>query len=103
MHPIIEQNKSAIIALCQKHRVKELFVFGSALRDDFGPESDIDFQVTYSDASSATEQFETYITLKSELEKLLHREVDLIEQQSLRNKYLRYFINLEKKPLYAEA
>jgi predicted nucleotidyltransferase len=103
MHPLIEKNREAIVALCQKHGVKELFVFGSVVRDDFGPESDIDFQVKYPDRKSATDQFDIYISLKNELEALLHRNVDLVELDTIQNKYLRFFINQEKKALYAEA
>jgi predicted nucleotidyltransferase len=103
MHPLIENNKAAIIALCRKHGVKELYAFGSVVRGDFGPESDIDFQVIYPKQKSAADQFNIYMALKSDLESLLQREVDLVEMETIRNKYLRFFINQEKKAVYAEA
>lgn len=103
MHPLIENNKEAIAALCRKYGVKELYAFGSVVRDDFGPDSDVDFQVRYPEQKSATDQFDIYIALKNDLEALLQREVDLVELDTIRNKYLRFFINQEKKALYAEA
>lgn len=47
MNPIIPESKNALAAFCQAHGIKRLAVFGSALRQDFGPESDIDVLVEF--------------------------------------------------------
>ena len=47
MNSQISIYKDALAAFCQEHGIKRLAVFGSALRDDFGPESDIDLLVEF--------------------------------------------------------
>ena len=47
MNPQISISKTALAAFCQEHRIKRLAIFGSALREDFGPESDIDVLVEF--------------------------------------------------------
>ena len=47
MNPQVSVSKGALAAFCQKHGIKWLAVFGSALREDFGPESDIDILVEF--------------------------------------------------------
>ena len=47
MHPQIPVLKDALAEFCQEHGITRLAVFGSALREDFGPESDIDLLVEF--------------------------------------------------------
>ena len=47
MNPQVSVSKTARAAFCQKHGIKRLAIFGSALREDFGPESDIDVLVEF--------------------------------------------------------
>ena len=47
MKPQVSIPKDRLAALCQEHGIKWLAVFGSALREDFGPESDIDVLVEF--------------------------------------------------------
>ena len=47
MNPQVSVSKNAIAAFCHKHGIKRLAVFGSALREDFGPDSDIDILVEF--------------------------------------------------------
>lgn len=67
-----------IAALCRRHRVAELAVFGSVLRDDFGPESDIDFLVRFEgdDLGPGTSRLGE---LERDLEDLLGRRVDVVD------------------------
>lgn len=44
---LIERNMAEIIALCEKHKVAQLYVFGSILTDRFNQDSDIDFTVIF--------------------------------------------------------
>lgn len=89
----------AIRSLCQKHHVKELYVFGSAVRDDFNEKSDIDFLIEYHSGLD-TDRFQNMISLKEGLEKQLSRNVDLVEYSLLTNKYLKHFINKEKQRIF---
>ena len=47
MNPQVSVSKTILISFCQKHGIRRLAVFGSALRDDFGPDSDIDLLVEF--------------------------------------------------------
>lgn len=47
MNPRVSVSKTALAVFCQEHGIRRLAVFGSALRDDFGPESDIDVLVEF--------------------------------------------------------
>ena len=47
MNPQASVSKTALAAFCQEHGIKRLAIFGSALREDFGPESDIDVLVEF--------------------------------------------------------
>lgn len=90
-----------LAALCRKHHVRKLAVFGSALRDDFDPaRSDIDFRVAFGEVPLAT-YADNYFELIKSLEALFARPVDLMTSQNIRNKYLRAEIESTQKILYA--
>ncbi|MBI4719005.1 MAG: nucleotidyltransferase domain-containing protein [Planctomycetes bacterium] len=65
-----------IEALCRKYGVKDLAVFGSALRDDFGPESDFDFLVTFENDDSGP-WMNKVTGLEDDLTALLGRKADV--------------------------
>ena len=54
MKTALEIDKEKIAAFCQRWRIQELDLFGSVLRDDFGPESDVDFLVVYAPGAKIT-------------------------------------------------
>jgi|SRR5690348_17957756 uncharacterized protein len=83
MHPEIAGKRDALIALCKRHDVARLEVFGSALRAaDFDPaSSDVDFLVTF--APHFRKSFAAFLELKEALEALLGRPVDLIERKAI--------------------
>ena len=72
-----------LIRFCQENFISELAVFGSILRDDFNPQSDIDFLVTYSPL--ATRGLLEKIILKEKLEKMCDRPVDLVSKKAIEN------------------
>ncbi len=96
---LINQNISSIKALCEKHHVAQLFVFGSVLNKNFDKHSDIDFIVDFNRVS-LNEYADNYFDLKQSLEKLLKREVDLLEDRAIKNPYLRRSIDASKKLIY---
>jgi hypothetical protein len=96
---IVEINKERIIALCTKHKVYKLFVFGSVLTNDFKSSSDIDFIVDFSDMELYN-YADNYFEFKESLEKLLERPIDLLEDVALKNPYLRKSIDASKQLIY---
>ncbi|MCX7422593.1 MAG: nucleotidyltransferase family protein [Planctomycetia bacterium] len=73
----------SIATFCRKWRVREFAFFGSVLRDDFGPESDIDVLVSFEPKSQWS--LWDLLAMRDELVVLFGRPVDLIEKEALRN------------------
>lgn len=73
-HHGIDIPKDGIADFCRRHRVRRLSLFGSILRDDFGPDSDIDVLVEFE--PGATPGF-AFFGLQEELSEMLGRRVDL--------------------------
>jgi uncharacterized protein len=96
---IIDQNIQNIRTLCHKHNVSSLFAFGSVLTDDFKESSDIDLVVDFSGVD-LHDYAENYFDLKSSLEKLFERQVDLLEEKAIKNPYLRQSIDASKQMIY---
>jgi len=91
--------EGGLAALCSKWKVRELAVFGSALRDDFGPESDVDVLVSFYPA--ATWSGWDLMEMKHELEVLFSRPVDLVEKEALRNPWRKREILSTCRVVYA--
>jgi predicted nucleotidyltransferase len=72
--PRIEINKHEIERFCRRHRIRRLALFGSVLRDDFGPDSDVDVLVEFEDGQVPGLAF---FTMEAELSRILGRKVDL--------------------------
>jgi uncharacterized protein len=68
----------AIQSLCEKHRVVELSVFGSVLRDDFRPDSDVDFLVVFADDQDYGPWMERLTDFQEDLSEVLARKVDVV-------------------------
>jgi predicted nucleotidyltransferase len=85
--------------LCHKWRITELSLFGSVLRDDFGPESDIDILVAFEN-DAAWSLFDL-VELREEFMQLFGREVDLVEKGTIRNPFRRHAIMQSREVLYA--
>ena len=86
-------------AFCQRWLVVEFAVFGSVLRDDFGPDSDVDVLVSFS--PNATWGLGELAEMREELEQLFDREVDLVEKEALRNPFRRHAILTTRQVVYA--
>jgi uncharacterized protein len=79
----ISISKDKIKDFSRRWKVTELALFGSLLREDFGPASDIDVLVTF--APDASWRVDHILEMKEELEKLLGRRVDLVEKRLIEN------------------
>lgn len=88
-----------IESLCRKWRIRELSLFGSVLRDDFHPGSDIDVLVQFE--PEAHWSLFDFIDLQDELEGLLQRKVDVVSERGLRNPFRRREILGTRQVVYA--
>lgn len=79
--PRIDIPLEQIRAFCRRWRIEELALFGSVLRDDFGPESDVDVLVTCGPGAEHTLQ--AYLAMQAELTDILGREVDLVDREAI--------------------
>jgi predicted nucleotidyltransferase len=75
-------DRQQVAAFCRKHQIRRLAVFGSALRDDFGPESDVDVLVEFE--PDARVGFLALARAARELASILGRRVDLVPQNGLK-------------------
>jgi len=96
---LIEKNIETLISLCKQHKVKELYIFGSILTSGFNDSSDIDFLVQF-DNIDILEYADNYFDFKEKLEKLLDRDIDLLENQAIRNPIFRKVLDRDKKLVY---
>jgi hypothetical protein len=99
MNPQAQLDRGALAAFCRKWRIRELSVFGSALRDDFGPHSDLDFLVSFE--PGAPLDIDRLLDMKEELEARFGRQVDLVEKEALRNPWRKYEILRTREVIYA--
>lgn len=99
MKKILEGKIDALNNICQRHHVASLHLFGSASIDNLNPKSDIDLLVKFEDFDLSG-YFDNFLQLKSELESLFGRKVDLVEEQTLQNPILIQSINKNKSLVY---
>uniref|UniRef100_UPI00404AA10E nucleotidyltransferase family protein n=1 Tax=Flavobacterium sp. TaxID=239 RepID=UPI00404AA10E len=96
---IDKNNREKIQMLCKTNNVKSLFAFGSVLRNDFNESSDIDLIVDFNEADPF-KYTDLYFNLKSNLEDILNRQVDLLEERAIRNQLFRQQIENTKVKIY---
>jgi len=96
---LIDSNKDRLIELCINHKVKELYLFGSALTERFQDSSDIDMLIQFYPVD-LMDYFDNYMDLKEKLEQLFNRPVDLVENQAIRNPIFRRIVDREKQLIY---
>ena len=85
-----------LVAFCRRHQIQRLSLFGSVLRDDFGPDSDLDMLVEFEPGVRTGLRF---FAIQEELSQLLGRSVDLNTPQCL-SKYFRDKVLAEKETVY---
>jgi len=100
MSPQIPIDRDAVSAFCRRHHITRLSLFGSVLRDDFGPESDIDVLVEFQAGHVPGLKF---VSMERELSALLHgRRVDMVTSKFL-NSRIRAEVLDRAEPLYVAA
>ncbi len=99
MSPKIKVDYRRVAAFCSRWKVKELALFGSVLRADFGPDSDVDVLIGF--AEDAKWDLFDLATIYDELRELFGREIDLVENGTIRNPFRRQSIMSTREILYA--
>jgi predicted nucleotidyltransferase len=84
---------------CRKWKIEEFSLFGSVLRDDFRPDSDVDVLVTFAD--DAHWSLYEWVDMIEELKAIFGREVDLVSKKGLRNPFRRHEILSTQQVVYA--
>ena len=99
----IELDSPAVLEFCRKWRVTELTAFGSIVRDDFGPNSDIDFIIEWE--KDAPWDLCDYMDQVEELQRHFGRKVDLLSRFALEhdaNWLFRKYVLSSTEPVYAK-
>ena len=81
MEARIEISSEQIADFCRRWKIIELGLFGSVLRDDFRPDSDVDVLVTF--APDTRWSLFDLVDMQEELSHLLNRDVDLVEREAV--------------------
>lgn len=88
-----------IAAFCKRWKVIELSLFGSVLRSDFRPDSDVDVLVTFSEEAQIS--LFDLVQMKLDLEEIFQRPVDVIEKDALENPFRKREILKTAQVIYA--
>ena len=100
MSPHLAIDRDAVSAFCRRHHITRLALFGSVLRDDFGPESDVDVLVEFQAGHVPGLSF---MSIERELSRLLHgRRVDMVTPKFLTPR-IRDQVLESAEPLYVAA
>ncbi len=99
MSPKVVIDREQLAAFCRKHRIRKLAFFGSVLRDDFRPDSDVDVLVEFEPGHRVGLSF---FAMQDELSQLLGRSVDLHTAGFL-SRYFRDEVLQEAQVQYVQA
>ncbi len=77
----IAMPQERIAGFCERWKIRELSLFGSALRDDFGPDSDVDLLVTFD--PDAEWSLLDHVQMEEEFSSILNRKVDLVSRRAI--------------------
>lgn len=99
MSPKIRLERKAIADFCRRWKITEFALFGSVLREDFRPESDIDVLVSFE--PDARWSLSDLVEMEEQLTKLFGRRGHLVEREGLRNPFRRQSILSTREVIYA--
>ncbi|MGI4020675.1 MAG: nucleotidyltransferase family protein [Janthinobacterium lividum] len=95
----LQPYKPAIAKLCEIHKVKKLYAFGSVLTERFNTDSDIDLIVEFKNIESE-DYADNYFNFKFSLQDVLKRPIDLLEDKAIKNPYFRKTVNENRQLVY---
>ena len=97
----VDEQQDEIAAACRKYGIERLFIFGSAIRDDFRPgDSDIDLLVELGPID-VTKKFHAYLDAREAFRRIFQADVDLVMRGAVTNKVIANEIDRTKKLIYA--
>ncbi len=99
MH-LINDNIQKIFSLCRKYNVHKLYAFGSVLTDRFNEHSDVDILVNFNSDITYHNYADNYFGFHDALRKLLGREIDLVDESAVKNKYFKEELDETKYLIY---
>jgi predicted nucleotidyltransferase len=99
MNANVRLDMEALAKFCRKWHIRELSLFGSALRDDFGLDSDLDFLVSF-EPGAGLDLFDLQ-EMREELEACYGRPVDIVVKEALRNPWRKREILSTAEVVYA--
>jgi predicted nucleotidyltransferase len=97
----IDIPRDRIEEFCRRWKIREFSLFGSVLREDFGPQSDVDVLVSF-EPDAEWDLFHL-VEMRDELIGLFGRDVDLVEKEGLRNPFRRRTILDTREVIYHAA
>jgi len=95
---VLQIERDSLAAFCRRHHIRRLALFGSVLRRDFRPDSDVDVLVEFEPGHTPGLAF---FEMQEELAAIFGRNVDLVEKRSLRNPFRRHAILTSARLVYA--
>ena len=94
----VDFDRAKLIDFCRKWQINRLAFFGSVVRDDFKPDSDVDVMVSFK-PDSHWSLFDI-VDMQFELEVIFNRDVDIIEEGTIRNPIKRRCIYKDLQVVY---
>ena len=97
---LIHENIDKIFALCRKYKVKNMYVFGSIITPRFNESSDIDFLVNFNGEVDHLSYADNILDFYAELKALFGRNVDLVDETSIKNPFFKKEVERTKQLIY---
>ncbi|MEN9883535.1 MAG: hypothetical protein RLZZ420_752 [Bacteroidota bacterium] len=96
---VLKTYKKQIFELCEAHKVRHLYAFGSVLTSNFSEDSDVDLIVDFNDID-VKDYADNYFDFKFSLQNVLNRQIDLLELQAIKNPYFKQVVDQSKELVY---
>lgn len=91
-----------LIDLLKKHKIKKAYFFGSVLTEKFNSKSDLDLLINFQDGLEPLEQGKLMWSLEFAIEDIILRQVDLIQESSIKNPYFKKEMDETKQLIYEQ-
>lgn len=93
IHPEIEARLEELKQVLVSHKVKEAYIFGSAVKETFSKDSDLDLLIEFDPGTEPLDVANLWWDLNDRLEEVIGRKVDLVTISSIKNKYFMMELN----------
>lgn len=97
-----KQQLPYVIEILKRNKIKNAYVFGSAVTDKFNAHSDLDLLINFIEGLDPLERGELMWNIEFEMEDTLKREVDLLQEKSLRNPYFIKEVTATRQLIYEQ-